>query len=205
METTQQTSFTDKIINGLKRAALELEEFRLQAALGKAEARDVYEGAKKIFNTYIHEAKIRLESDKGRSKEKTIQLKILLETLQVQLTLGKAESREIFEAQAKKISRVLSEVESLIKKNKVIDLHYAELLMEIEKFRIKLEILKLQYELKKIDAHEEFEAKKKDFLKNLSDIKASLLKKEKNLEDKWEHFRDEVSNVYSRLKKTFAK
>lgn len=204
METTQETSFSEKIISGLKKAAVELEEFRLQVALGKAEARDVYEEAKKIFNAYVHEAKVRLENIKGEAKEKSTQLKILLETLQVQLTLGKAESREIFEAQTKKISQVLNELEALIKKNKTIDLHYAELQMEIEKFRIKLEILKLQYELKKIDAHEEFEARKKDFLKNLSGIKANLLKKEKNLEDKWEHFRDEVSDVYSRLKKTFA-
>ena len=50
METTATTSITEKIISGLKKAAVELEEFRLQAALGKAEAHDAYEKAKKIFS-----------------------------------------------------------------------------------------------------------------------------------------------------------
>ena len=34
METIKQTHLVDKIINGLKKTAVELEEFRLQAALG---------------------------------------------------------------------------------------------------------------------------------------------------------------------------
>lgn len=204
METTT-TSITDKIISGLRKAATELEEFRLQAALGKAEAHDAYEGAKKVFNKYVHEAKLRLADAEDLTTEKTPKLKALFETVQVQLALGKAESKEAFELQVKKISMALNEVEALIKKNKSTDLYYAELQMEIEKFRIKLDILKLQYELKKIGVREEFEERKQDFSKALTDIKKQLLKKEAKAEDTWEHFKDEITNAYSHLKKVFAK
>ena len=77
--------------------------------------------------------------------------------------------------------------------------------MEIEKFRIKLDILKLQYELRKLGVREEFEEKKKDFSIKLSDIKKRLLKKEEDAESTWEHFRDEISVAYSHLKKMFVR
>ncbi len=205
METIEKTTLTDKIIIGLKNAAVELEELRLQAALGKAEARDAYEAAKKTFNNYVHEAKTRLESAKGPAKEKITQLKTTFETLQVQLALGKAETKEVFDAQAKKIDKALSEVEAFITKNKITNVYYAELQMEIEKFRIKLDILKLQYELKKIGVKDEFETKKREFLKDLSDIRKNLLEKEGNAEQTWEHFRNEISDAYSHLKKTFVR
>lgn len=204
METTS-TSITDKIINGLRKAATELEEFRVQAALGKAEARDAYEGAKKIFDKYVHDAKLKLADAGDLSAERSLKLKALFETLHLQLALGKAESKEAFELQAKGIAQALNEVETLIKSNKIVDLYYAELQMEIEKFRIKLEILKLQFELKKIGVREEFEEKKMDFSNTLADIKNQLLSKEAKAEDTWEHFRDEIMDAYSHLKKAFVK
>ena len=39
METT--VTLTDKIINGLLKSAIELEKFRLQAALGKSDVKDL--------------------------------------------------------------------------------------------------------------------------------------------------------------------
>ena len=69
METLEKTSISDKIISGLKKAAVELEELRLQSALGKAQARDAYEEAKKKFNKYVHEAKLRVDNLKGAAKE----------------------------------------------------------------------------------------------------------------------------------------
>lgn len=205
METIEKTPIADKIINGLKKAAIELEEFRLQAALGKAEAHDAYEGAKKVFNKYVHEAKGRFENAKHVTEEKSTELKAMFETLQVQLALGKAETKEVFEAQMNKISKVLSKIETLIKKNKTADLYYAKLQMEIEKFKIKLDILKLQYELQKMDIKEEFETRKTEFSRTLSEIKSNLLKKEVKAENNWEHFRDEITDAYSHLKNVFVK
>lgn len=205
METLEQTSLSDKIINGLKKAATELEEFRLQAALGKAEAHDVYDEVKKKFNKYVHESKLRLDNAKDIAKEKSVQIKALLETIQVQLALGKAESKEAFETQRKKITKALNELEEHIKKNKTANEYYTKLLLEIGKFRIKLDILKMRYELNKLETRIEFEERKKDLSKKLSDIKKRLLKKEEEAEGKWEHFRDEISDAYSHLKKAFVR
>lgn len=203
METTEKTTLTEKIIIGLKKASVELEEFRLQAALGKAEAHDVFEDAKKKFNKILHESIIKIDSAKVEVKEKSTQLKTLLETLQVQLALGKAEGKEAFEAQRKKIDRALNEVESFLKRNKTANEYSAKVLLELGKFRIKLDILKLRYELNKLQARIKFNEKKKDLTKRLSDIKKRLLNNE--TEVGWEHFRDEISDAYSHLKKAFVR
>lgn len=205
METLEQTSITEKFINRLKKATNELEEFRLQAALGKAEARDAYESAKKKFNKYVIDATQKLESSKEIAKEKSIQLKTALEILQVQLALGKADTRDAFEVQRKKITKALNELEELIKKNKTANEYYSKLLLEVGKFKIKLDILKMRYELNKLETRVEYEERKKDLSKKLSDIKKRLLKNEEKAEGKWEHFRDEVSDAYSHLKKAFVR
>ena len=205
METPDQTTFSEKFIEGLRKAAVELEELRLQAALGKSEARDMYEETKKKLNNYVHEAKQRMEDAIILAKEKSKNLKTLFEELQVQLALGKADTKDMFEDQTKKIIKTLNEIESQIKKNKTSDVYYSKLQMEIERFRIKLDILKLRYKVNKLEAREEFEEKKSDFLKKLSDVKKRFLKKEEEAENKWEQFRNEISNAYSNLKKEFVR
>ena len=204
METLEKTSLTEKIINGLRKAAEELEHFQLQFALGKAQAKDAYEETKKNFYRYIHEAKILLENAKEITKEKATILKTILEELQVQLALGKAETKEAFEEQRKKITNALNDLEALIRSNKTSSEYYSKLMMETEKFKVKMEILRMQYKLNKLDKHVAMNDKKVEFSKKLSDIKNRMAKKEQKAEGKWEHFREEISDAYSHLKKAFV-
>ena len=204
METAEKTSLTDKIIKGLRKAAEELEQFRLQASLGKAQAKDIYEEAKKKFDVYIHEAKLRLDNAKGIAAEKVIQLKTALEELQLQLALGKAETKEAFEEQRKKIEHALHSLEAFLRSNKTSNEYYSTLLMETEKFRIKLDILHMHYKLNRLSKLEKLEEKKTDLSKKLSDLKNRLAKREQEAEGKWEHFREEISDAYTHLKKAFV-
>ena len=162
MEATK-ASVIDKIIDGLKKAANELEEFQLQFSLGKAETKDVYEKVKKEFNGYLHEAKLHLDSAKDLAKEKSQQLQAAFETLQLQLALGKADTKDIFDDQMKRITMALNELETLIRRNETADEYFTKLELEIEKFKIKLDILKLRYKLNKMDAANEFEIKKEEW------------------------------------------
>lgn len=202
---TSESSLTDKVIAGLKKAVVEIEEFRVQAALGKAEARDVFEASKKKLNKYVQEAHIRLESAKSTTRKKTDELRAVLETLQVQLALGIADGKEEFEKQRKKIARTLKELETLLEESKITDEYYTVLRMEAKKFKIKLDIVKLRYELNKLNAKEEFEDRKKEFSKKVAAMKKALIEKEKSAEITWEHFSEDVADAYSHLKKTFVR
>ena len=206
METTlTKTTTTEQIISGLRKAATELENFRVQAALGKAEAHDVFESAKKKLHRQAQEFHSVLTKSKASVKAKSNELRGALELLQLHLALGKAESKEIFEVQRKKLVRALKEIERLMGESKLGAEQLVALKMEVQKFKIKLEIIKLRFELNKIVAIDEFETRKKEFTKKLVEIKTSLMLKEKKVETKWEHFEDELADAYSHLKKAFTK
>ncbi|MCG3164593.1 MAG: hypothetical protein POELPBGB_00352 [Bacteroidia bacterium] len=201
MENKTLSNFADTVIGNMKKAVTELEEFRVQANLGAAEAKEKFEEAKKLFDHYIGELNRQVE----KGQEKTDELKSAFEQLQVQLALGKAETKELFEEQRTKITAALTEVERIIRKNEKANEVYLKLLPEVEKFKIKLEIMRLRFELNKLDKKMDFEEKKKEFADKLNEIKARFSGEEKKAEERWENFRSEISDAFVHLKNSFTK
>lgn len=202
METTEKT-ITEHIIDGLRKAIVELEEFRVQVALGKAEAHDAYETAKKKLHHFFHETALAITESKDKSSAALLRLKAAIETLQVQLALGKAETREVFEEQRKKIVHAIQSVEAHIEENSHIKAVVEKIQPEILKFRIKLEILRLNFELKKMDVKENFERRKKEFSLKVNELENYLRNKEQRVTAKWNHFHDDVAEAYKNVMRAF--
>ncbi len=199
METTT-AKIANTLISGIKKAQIELEEFQLQLALGKAEVKDKYEETKKKFNKLLHETKLKVNELKGGKDE----LQTRLEELQLQLTLGKADTIDAFNEQKKKITRALNNLEKELENNPFTAEVHAKLQHEIERFKIKLEILRLHFELKKVDIKEEFEVKKADFLKQVEKMKEKISGNKSTAFSKAENFSTEIKNAYKHLKKAFV-
>ncbi|WP_439152836.1 hypothetical protein [Winogradskyella sp.] len=196
MKTMEETRFIDNIVETLRKAAIEIEELQVQAALGKAEAKDKYEEIKKKFNLVLHEAKSKIDS----GKEKVEDIDTKFDELRVQLELGKAEGLDAFKEQKKGLLNKLHEIEVKIKTNKRLNDIYAFILLEIEKFKLKLEVLEQKFETGKESAKTSFEKGKTEFNTFIENIKAKYGKKE---ETKWEHFQDEISEAFTHFKKAF--
>ena len=196
METKEKTQFLDKVVQSLRKAAVEVEEFQVQATLGRAEAQDKYEEVKKNFNAFIHESKAKIHT----GKEKIDDINVKLDEIRVQLALGKAETIDAFKKQKKDLLLKLHELEVKIKTNERVSRMYALVLIEIEKFKVQLEVLEQKLDEGKVEAKASFEKRKLEFNKFIDDIKAKYAKKE---ETKWEHFQDEVSQAFSHLKMAF--
>lgn len=196
MKTMEETRFIDNVVETLRKAAIEIEELQVQAALGKAEAKDKYEEVNKKFNLVLHEAKSKI--DIGRDKIEDIDTQF--DELRVQLELGKAEGLDAFKDQKKNLLSKLHEIEVKIKTNKRLNDIYAFILLEIEKFKLKLEVLEKKFEQGKDGAKTSFEKGKVEFNAFIDKIKAKYGKKE---ESKWEHFQDEISEAFTHFKKAF--
>ncbi|MDY2586961.1 hypothetical protein [Winogradskyella aquimaris] len=197
MKTLEETRFIDRVVETLRKAAIEIEELQVQAALGKAEAKNKYEEIKKKFNLVLHEAKSKIDS--GKEVAQDIDTKF--DELRVQLELGKAEGLDAFKEQKKGLLAKLHEIEVNIKTNKRLNDIYAFVLLEIEKFKLKLEILEQKFIKGKEDAKASFEKGKTEFNTFIEKIKAKYGKKE---ETKWEHFQDEISEAFTHFKKAFT-
>jgi hypothetical protein len=196
-----KTNFTDILIEGLRKTATELDELRLQLTLGSYEAKELYEQVKREFRTGLHEARQKLEQ-LGKN-EKIVEIINGVEHLQVQLALGMAESEELFLDQKKKISQALSHLESRLKSDPGLKAINADLHLQIEKFRMKLELLALQFKLKKIKTEVKWEQKKAAYLAELETLRKRLNEKETIAEDRLTHFRDEMKEAFTHLRKAF--
>lgn len=167
---TEHNHISEKIADALRKAAVELEELQVQFSLGKAEASDKYEEIKKSFNHFVHDAKLKYQAGKDKSDD----LAARFEELQVQLNLGLAEGKDAFNAQREKILDAVKRLEDKINATELGSEVIHGLKVEIEKFKIKLEILRLRFELGKMDAKDEFESRKADFKDKIDELKSKF-------------------------------
>jgi len=200
MKNKEDNQFVDKVIGALRKTAVELEEFRVQTALGKAEAQEKYEEVKKKFNLFIHDSEFKIKGVKENIEE----LNTKFDELRVQLALGKAETKEIFKKQKKQLLLTLHDIEVKIKTNETLNRMYALTLIEIEQFKIQLEILEQKFNKDKGEAKDTFEKGKKDFNSFIDKFKGKYAKK-KEEESKIEHFQSEISEAFNHFKKAFSK
>ena len=191
----------EKISSALKKAQIEIEEYALQFALGKADASDKFEELKKDFHQRTHEWKQDFSEFKSANQERAEILKSKLEELQVQLALGKAEAKDLFAGQKKKILDTLHHIESELKSNPEVQSRITDIKNEIRKFKIKLEILELQFELKTFKGTEKF----KDAMAKVRVGTEQLFEK---IKEKWNDttnpssdFTQEITKSFEHLKK----
>lgn len=200
MKTKQENSFVEKVVGALRKTAIELEEFQVQAVLGKAEAQDKYEEIKKKFNLFLHDSEVKIIG----VREKIEDLNTKFDELRVQLALGQAETKEVFEKQKKQLLLTLHDIEVRIKTNETLNRMYALTLIEIEQFKIQLEILEQRFNEDKSKAKDTFEKGKHDFNAFIDKFKGKYAKK-KEEETKLEHFQHEITEAFDYFKKAFSK
>lgn len=92
-----------------------MEELRVQAALGKAEAKDAIDEARRKFNHYMHDAGVEFEEAKAKVSGKADEWKADFEELQLQFSLGKAEARDAINEQMKRIQLTMQHIEAKIR------------------------------------------------------------------------------------------
>lgn len=198
MKNYKNTHFIDKVVDALRKAAVEMEEFQVQATLGKVEALDKYEQIKKNFNLFIHESKFKLKKGKGKVDE----VNSKIEELREQLVVKKAETTKNFKEQKEQLLLKLQEIEDKIKENKTLNNMYAFMLIEMEKFKAQLDLLEQKFEESKDDVKISFEKRKQEFNQFISKVKEKYTEED---ETKWEHFQSEISEAFAHLKGAFTK
>jgi hypothetical protein len=197
-ETTERPVF-QKIADRLLLVQQELDELVVQFALGKAEGKEKFEEIKKEFRQRVSEFKKLL--DAPAAKLLTPESRRKIEELEVQLALGKAESKELFEEQKKKILKTLSHVESEVKNWVNSGKLPADFSHDIEKFKLKLEIIRLKFELKKFEVTDAFKDQMTHARQQVDKIKTSVKDKFKEKSDQYENFHDEILEGYAHFKK----
>ena len=87
-----------------------LEDMRMQFSLGKMDAVDAFEKQKVQLRSMIESMKTNLDKATDIAEENGTKLRSKLEELNLQLNLGKADGKDMFDEQRKKIDVALQEV-----------------------------------------------------------------------------------------------
>lgn len=200
METANQPKQAGMFFERINKFQQEIEEFALQFTLGKAEAADMFQEIRKEFNTKLNEWRNAIHETKDDSAEN---IKQLFDEMQIQLALGKSEVKEAYLEQRKKIDHLISVLESEIQNQPQLKYLLPEIKLEVIKLKLKLQIIGIDFKLRKNDLsrsiHEELNKLRTNvsyFLKNESDGSHRV-------KERVDHFNAEIEKAYDHIKKAF--
>jgi len=107
----------DNVVSFLKNATTKLEELQVQSALGKAEFSDKLEEIKKDAKSKFQKVKSEINSIIEEDKDAYKHLKAKIEHLELQLALGKAETKEELLKQKKNLKEAIRNVKEMLAKD----------------------------------------------------------------------------------------
>jgi len=167
---------------------------------------------KKKLNEALEKFKSELAKARGIGDEKKKEMRAQFDDLQVQLTLGKAEARDAFEAQRKKIQHSIATLEATVDRHldaagkarddsldKAADKYIAA---EI-KYEAAMDALEARLFMKKVEAKVQFEKKKSDLLGQIDQFRTQLQGKRDMAKDKAATFERDLSAGMAKIKQAF--
>lgn len=194
------TSYKEKLGKFIQKAQTEIDELRVKIALGKMNGADLFEDMKQELKASLHEFRNEVDAKKQEVAE-TLNEK--LANLHLQLALGKAEVLDVYEEQKSIILKTITQLESELIENK--DHLHSDVRMkiqnELEKFRLKMEILQIRYELGKIDLKDNIDEKKEKFKKEFAQLISNV--KDETSEQLAEYGKD-LKEAYEKLRKSIS-
>ncbi len=187
-----------KIADQLLIAQKEIDEFVLQVSLGKAEVREEFEKIKKEFRSKLDSFRQLLND--FPHKDITPEVRQKIEELELQLALGKAETKEEFEKQKASLTKTILSIENAIKDWLTDAEHTSNFDHEIEKFKLKLEILRLRFNLKKFEIKDDFTEQMTSAKREIEKITESAKSKWVERKMKYKDISKEIAKGYDQLK-----
>ena len=183
----------------------QLEDLEIHVDLGEEEIIEAFEKQKASFRGFLEKSKESVAElkDEGNTAWQSLQTK--LDELQVQLALGKAETRDAYEEQKEKLDEALhaaqAEADGIADK---VDERYANIASEFKtksaSFETQLDLFRLHYALGKADAKDKWDEKKGELKETLTELRRKIDEDKERAEEKWDEFSGEMSEAIGHLK-----
>lgn len=179
-----------------------LEDMQVQFSLGKMDATEAFEKQKNYFRDLTVKMKSDLDKAGDSTKENVTELRGKLDDLFVQLSLGKADGKDLFEEQKKKIEVSMNEVLASAKQlyNQGFDSMLKMYDNNSSAFKTGLEILKLQFALGKMDSKDEAEKLRKEMTDKMNDLTANFKNAENLAKENIDLWNEKMKEGFEKMK-----
>lgn len=197
----------DKKLDALEHQALALEA---QLTQTKDQAMLRLEQRKQQLRDLLNQVQADLQKSKETADQAKTEVQAKLEHLQVQLALGKADTRDTFEEQRTKIIKALNEFESVAEqklKGATFESGrvWEDLVDRTSTLEAEFEALKGRLESEKAKQQGTLESKKQELLTNLVSFKDQLKTKRVAVEAKADVFENDLREGLDHIKAGFRK
>ncbi len=178
-----------------------MDELRVQAALGKAEAKELIEEERKNLYDYISKERALLRQTAQLSVEHEQDLMDKFAALQNKLDNPIPDTKRKFDNYKKIVLQHIYDLEFAIK-TESHDVRKS-LQRNLNTFKTKLDGYRLQVAMSDYENRENLNNRKSELIGRINEIRSMV--KDRQAEDKkWENFSTEVSESYQHLKKAFS-
>jgi hypothetical protein len=178
-----------------------LDEMREQLSGGKINLAENFEKQKEQLKGFVETMKAGLDKTTGMAEDVAQKLRASIEELNLQLSLGKAETTELFEEQRKKIDLALQEVVAAGKLAYHGNYGYMMELFENNSKAIKigLEIAQLQFLLAKMEARDGAEKAKKEISDKLAELKGAAERTQELTKENVDHWAQQMKEGMEKM------
>jgi hypothetical protein len=178
-----------------------LEDMRMQFSLGKMDAVDAFEKQKVQLRSMIESMKTNLDKATDIAEENGTKLRSKLEELNLQLNLGKADGKDMFDEQRKKIDLALQEVFSAGKLAYHGNYGFMMELFEnnTKAMKASLEIAQLQFALAKMEVKEEAEKARKEIEEKITELQTSAEKAQELTKENMEQWGKQMKDGFAKM------
>ncbi len=178
-----------------------LDELQVQMALGKADAKDIFDRERKNFLHFVSEEKnILRRTGETASKHRQVLVE-KFDAMNARLAKAPAENKRQYDVHKRETLHAIYELE-LAMKEAYGDVGMA-LQAKLDAFRAKLDTYRIKLALGEFEAEAELEPLKPELVDAVASIQERL-KKEVGAGEKIDSFSNEISTSFDHMKKAFA-
>ena len=178
-----------------------MDEMQVQMALGKAEAKDIFDRERKNFLSFVSEEKnvLRRTGEAATKHRQTLSEKV--EALDARLAKAPAENKRQYDVQKRETLHAIYNLE-LAMKEAYGDVGMA-LQIKLNAFRAKLDDFRIKLALGDFEEEAMLETMKPELVNAISDLRERL-KKEAGASENIDSFANELSTSFDHMKKAFS-
>lgn len=177
------------------------DELQVQMALGKKEAKDIYDKERKLLYDFISKERALLQKTAAAALEHEKSLMEKLASLQKELDEPVPNGKKKFDNYKTMLLQKIYDVEFAIKtESKEVR---RSLQKQLDFFKTKLDGYRLQVAMSNYENRDKLEERKTELGVKINEIRGMV--KNRQVEDeKWNRFAEEVSESYKHLKNAFS-
>lgn len=192
------------VVDLLESTQEDLEQFRKELGQDQAGVHTKYEQLRHEIKDALHQMKQLVHDNKALAKDVAEALRQKLARLEEQVMTPRKDGDSDVLAQLTALKRVMEDIVKYLSKVSFYDLSLARINDRMYRYKIKLGIIKLRFQLGTMQMKDTVLDVQYDMKKKIHDLRDYVKDSEEGLEKRWNVFHHELSEAYEHLQKAFT-